>query len=265
MITNKEESNKDEEVKNIDYKEENNKEENNKEENNKEESNEINKERNKRQEYNNQIAYEEITKNPENISINNINNKALERLLEYTNYKDYKELIEDKNNYEEIINKISSLYIAKNASRQGSKDEELQLKHINILQDYEINIIKDGKQRPIIGGGISKFKKKGVNELKSIDFLIKYKKEDIGYISAKVCSGNGGHQDNVLHELSQYCEWALIELKNDNNNKAYIILYDNFETSLLYNEIKMKYKNDNIIFTNTKNFRKDFLVYYNKR
>ncbi len=54
-------------------------------------------------------------------------------------------MIKDKNNYEEIIIKISSLYIAKNSSRQGAKDEELQLENINKLQEHDVIIIKDGK------------------------------------------------------------------------------------------------------------------------
>ena len=86
--------------------------------------------RNERQEHNNKIAYEAIKSNPKKPNDNNINEKALDRLLTYTNYNDLDELIKDKNNHEEIIIKISSLCIAKNASRQGTKDEDLQLENI---------------------------------------------------------------------------------------------------------------------------------------
>jgi hypothetical protein len=84
-----------------------------------------------RQECNNNIAYNEIKKNTKNLNTNVINDKALERLLSYTNYNNLDEIIKDKNNYEENMIKIISLYIAKNASRQGTKDEDLQLESIN--------------------------------------------------------------------------------------------------------------------------------------
>ena len=170
--------------------------------------------------------------------------------------------MQDKDNCEENILKLLSLYIAKNASRQGTKDEDLQLEMINILQEYDIIIIKDGKQKPIKGGGIRTSSKKQADELKSVDFLIKYKNEDIGYITAKVSSGNGGHQDNVLDELTQYCDWATIQLLSD-KNKVYVVLYDSVNTSKLYNDIKKKYKNSNIIFTDTENFKNDFLNWFN--
>jgi hypothetical protein len=217
--------------------------------------------RNGRQEYNNNIAYDEIKKDSKNLNTSIINDKALERLLSYTNYKNLDEIIKDKDNHEENMIKIISLYIAKNASRQGMKDEDLQLESINSLQEYEISIIKDGKQKPVKGGGIRNYGKKQADELKSIDFLITYKDKHIGYITAKVCLGSGGHQDNVLDEITQYCEWSQIQLKSD-NNKVYVILYDNLNTSNLYNDIKKKYKNDNLLFTNTQKFKNDFVNWF---
>ena len=171
--------------------------------------------RNERQEHNNKLAYDAIKSSPQNPNENHINEKALDRLLTYINYNNLDEIIKDKNNHEEMLIKISSLYIAKNASRQGGKDEDLQLENINKLQEYNITILKDGKQKPIKGGGIRKSKKKQTDELKSIDFVIKYKTEEIGYITAKVTSGGGGHQDNVLDEITQFCDWALIQQQND--------------------------------------------------
>ena len=221
--------------------------------------------RNERQEHNNKIAYEAIKSNPKKPNDNNINEKALDRLLTYTNYNDLDELIKDKNNHEEIIIKISSLYIAKNASRQGTKDEDLQLENINKLQEYDITIIKDGKQKPIKGGGIRKSGKKQADELKSIDFVIKFKNEEIGYITAKVTSGGGGHQDNVLDEITQFCDWSLIQQQNDKQQKVYIVLYDSLNTSKLFNDIKKKYKNTNLILTDTKKFKNDFLNWFNNK
>jgi hypothetical protein len=221
--------------------------------------------RNERQEHNNKLAYDAIKLNPKKPNDNNINDKALDRLLTYTNYNNLDEMIKDKNNHEEIIIKISSLYIAKNASRQGTKDEDLQLENINKLQEYDIAIIKDGKQKPIKGGGIRKFGKKQADELKSIDFVIKYKTEEIGYITAKVTSGGGGHQDNVLDEITQFCDWSLIQQQNDKQQKVYIVLYDSMNTSKLFNDIKKKYKNTNLILTDTKKFKCDFLNWFNNK
>ena len=219
--------------------------------------------RNERQEYNNKLAYDEIKSNPNKINNNNINDKALERLLKYTNYNNLDEMIKDKNNYEEIIIKISSLYIAKNSSRQGAKDEELQLENINKLQEHDIIIIKDGKQKPIKGGGIRKSGKKRADELKSIDFVIKHSNKEIGYITAKVSSGEGGHQDNVLDEITQFCDWSILQQQNDEQKKIYVVLYDSANTSNLFDDIKKKYNNKNTILTNTKNFKNDFLNWFN--
>ena len=243
-------------------------EENSKSNSNKDIKNEPNislklvEQRNERQEQNNNLAYKTIKKNPKKPSSNNINEKALDRLLKYTNYENLDEMIEDEENYKENILKLASLYIAKNASRQGIQDEDLQLENINTLQEYGISIIKDGKQKPIKGGGIRKSGKKQADELKSIDFSINYKDKEIGLITAKVTSGGGGHQDNVLDELSQFCDWAQIQIKN-NESKVYVILYDSLNTSKLFDSIKKKYSNTNIIFTNTKKFKDDLLNWFN--
>ena len=218
--------------------------------------------RNDRQGYNNKLAYDAIKSNPKKPKNNFINNKALDRLLAYLNYDNLDEIIKDKNNHEEIILKISSLYIAKNASRQGTIDEDLQLEKINKLQEYEITIIKDGQQKPIKGGGMRKSGKKQPDELKSIDFVIKYKTEEIGYITAKVSSGEGGHQYNVLDEITQFCDWSLIQQKNNKQQKVYVVLYDSMNTSKLFNDIQKKYKNTNLILTDTKKFKNDFLNWF---
>jgi len=220
------------------------------------------KKRNERQEHNNELAYNSIKLNLKHSNNNNINNKALIRLLKYTKYNNLDEIIKDKNNHEENIIKLVSLYISKNASRQGMKDEKLQLENINNLHEYDITIIKDGKQKPIKGGGIRKSKLKQSDELKSIDFIIKYKTNEIGYITAKVSSGSGGHQDNVLEEITQFCDWSLIQQKNDKERKVYIVLYDSMNTSKLFNDIIKKYKNTNLILTNTSNFKINFLNWF---
>jgi hypothetical protein len=219
--------------------------------------------RQSRQDTNNKVAYDTIKNKKINPNNKNINKEALNRLLAYTNYNDLSELIKDKNNSENNIMLLISLYIAKNASRQGTKDECLQLENINVLQEYNVIIVKDGKLRPIKTGGFSK-SGKHINTLKSIDFIIKHNKEDIGYITAKVTSGGGGHQDNVLDEIIQFCEWTKIQLIN-NCNIVYVVLYDSMNTSILFNDITKKYNYPNLILTNSENFKKDFICWFDDR
>ena len=219
--------------------------------------------RNERQVNNNKLAYDSIKQNPNITDNKNINKKALDRLLNHLDYDNLGNVIKDKNNYEEIIIKLASLYIAKNASRQGSIDEDLQLQSINTLQEYYIEIIKDGRQKPVKDGGIRKSGKKQTDELKSIDFVIKYNKEEIGYIMAKVTLGKGGHQDNVLDEITQFCDWSIQHKKKSKLKKAYVVLYDSMNTSTLFTDIKKLYKNSNLILTNTKKFKNDFLNWFN--
>ena len=221
--------------------------------------------RNDRQIQNNKLAFDAVKENSKNPNGNHINKKALYRLLKYTNYKTLDELVKDKSNHEEIIMKIASLYIAKNSSRQGSFDEEYQLETINKLQDYDIIIKKDGKQKPCKTGGLVNNKENtNTNELKSIDFTISHKTQEIGYIMAKVSVGGGGHQDNVLHEIIQFLDWSVIQIKNDIIKKAYLVLYDSQNKSKLFTDIKSKYINNNIILTDSKNFKNDFLDWFNK-
>ena len=218
-----------------------------------------------RQTQNNKLAYNAIKQNIKNPNANQINKNALNRLLTYTNCNNIDELVKDKNNHEDIIMKIVSLYIAKNSSRQGSKDEEFQLETINKLQDYDITIKKDGKQKPIKSGGLVNNKENtSTNELKSIDFTISHKIQEIGYIMAKVSVGGGGHQDNVLHEIIQFLDWSVIQIKNDAIKKVYLVLYDSQTKSKLFDDIKNKYKNNNITLTDSKNFKNDFLGWFNK-
>ena len=47
--------------------------------------------------------------------------------------------------------------------------------------------------------------------------------------------------------------------------KLYIVLYDSLNTSNLFNDIKKKYKNSNLILTDTKKFKNDFLNWFNNK
>lgn len=225
-------------------------------------SNTIIEQRKNRQNTNNNNAYKAIKLNAINPTETHINKNALTRLLEYTNYNNIDEIIKDEKNHKDIILKLASLYIAKNATRQGVKDENLQLEYINNLQEYNIEIQKDGKNKLVENGNIRNSNKKQIDELKSIDFMIKHNNIDIGYITAKVTIGSGGHQDNVLEEIKQFCKWSK---KYNDNQKLFVVLYDNVNTKSLINDVEKKYKNTNLILTNTNNFKNDFLKWFKNK
>lgn len=165
-----------------------------------------------------------------NISIlkNKCNVSELERLFSYLNISECDFLKKTKE--DEVFRKLCAMKISKNATRQGTTVESIIL---NGLRDYLLDfgvVIKSLSQnelRPLKTGGVIKgkeLKKKGMNKnfdtLKSIDATIGGLCD--GYIFAKVLTGNGGHQDNVLREAKEFMEWAT----KDDVNKLYVVLID---------------------------------------
>jgi len=69
----------------------------------------------------------------------------------------------------------------------------------------------------------------------------------------------------ILDEITQFCDWSIIQQQNDKQQKVYIVLYDSLNTSKLFNDIKKKYKNINLILTDTKKFKNDFLNWFNNK
>lgn len=192
-----------------------------------------------------------------------INDKALKRVFSYTGYPSIEEILKDEKNYKNIIVKLMSMNIAINASRQGCKDESSQLENINTLQEYNIEIKKDGKLRPIKGGGFrSGLRRKQLGELKSIDFVIYHNNKTIGYITAKVTVEQGGHQANVSDELESFMEWAKNQQQNDKERKIYVVLFDSLKVSDTINMIKKKFNNINSLITDSDNFHNDFLKWF---
>ena len=68
----------------------------------------------------------------------------------------------------------------------------------------------------------------------------------------------------MLDEITQFCDWALIQIKK-NDKKIYVVLYDGVNTSNLFIDIKNndKYINENLILTNTNKFKENFLIWFN--
>lgn len=195
----------------------------------------------------------------------NINNKELNRTLNTLKLSfDYlwKKCTEDLD-YAKII----SLHLAKNATRQGTKDETIQLDICDkVAQPCGIKILKlsttawratkDGK---VITNDESKSTSKD-KCLKSFDAMIDGKMK--GFISAKVVYGSGGHQDNVFEELHTLAEWWK-KYKHDSTDVLVLLVDTDLEKKV--NELKLKYEMiTNILVVNHFEFQEYVInVYYN--
>jgi hypothetical protein len=193
--------------------------------------------RNDRQNKNNLLAIKSIE---EGNLTQNINIKEYKRVLDelHNINKTEKDLLEDcKNN---IITKyILAGRISINSSRQGSKDENLQLEICNMTFSkcgIYIKKLSSSSFRPTKKGEIINNKIKSKECLKSFDAIFNGKIN--GWIFAKIVIGNGGHQDNVFEEANIFCDWVSIY---GNKKELFIVLID---TNLIdkYNQIIDKYK-----------------------
>ena len=221
--------------------------------------------RKERQKINNLDVFECLmSKNKERLN-KLVNKKELDRVIDELEIT-YDELLEKCSN-DRITSKILSGRISKKASRQGTKDETLQLNTCNILTTkYEIFIenlsatafrcTRDGKI--ISQKELKKNKIKKSDCLKSFDGRI-YGNNLNGWIFAKVVYGHGGHQDNVFIEAHDYCHWVK---QFGNQNELYVVLID---TDLYdkFNDLKKKYNDiDNILIVNHIDFQKYIIDHY---
>lgn len=117
--------------------------------------------------------------------------------------------------------------ISKCASRQGTRDEKEQISVCsNIASQCGIQItqLSPDDERPLEDGTLWKkgdVKSKQNKKYKSYDATIEGKLS--GKLSAKVCVGTGGHQDNVVSENKDLIEWYK---KHGNANAVLVILFD---------------------------------------
>lgn len=215
--------------------------------------------RKERQTLNNRLVSENIKNNDIKSLNNNINDKELKRVLKELNIS--KEELIKLCQKDVIKNKILSGRISKNASRQGTKDEELILTTCNIISSkFGINIenLKVNTYRPTKCGKILKINtRKTYDYLKSFDGKITGKMN--GWIFAKVCIGSGGHQDNVKEEVYIFCEWVN-KYKDLHKKDTFVVLID---TDLDISEIKNKYSNiSKLLIVNHIEFQKYFIDNY---
>ena len=162
----------------------------------------------------------------------------------------------DKCKSDLIFAKILAGRIAILASRQGTKDEELQLNTCNLTTSkfgITIENLNATAYRPTKCGKIvnkQECKKYEKNDcLKSFDGKISGHVN--GWIFAKVVFGNGGHQDNVFEEAHTFCDWVC---KFGNDAELYVVLIDTDLTSQ-FEELKKKYHKNNILVVNHVDFQ----------
>ena len=176
-----------------------------------------------------------------------INFKSLDRLAELLD-NDREYIYEKcKSDYEYALTVAHGTAIL--ASRQGSKDETFVLDEINrVSRGYGIYVQSLNNQdlRPTKDGRLlnkAEFKESGLDKLeclKSIDGVINGNVE--GYIFAKICFGEGGHQDNVFHEAAHFADWAQ---QYGEEGKVYVILIDTDLTNK-FDRLKFNYDSDTV-------------------
>jgi hypothetical protein len=199
--------------------------------------------RTNRQNENNLLAYNSIIKKD---LTNNINKEEYKRVLQELDRLNIKEdglLEECRTNI--ITATLLSSRISINASRQGSKDEQLQLdvcKTTFSKCGIFLNNLSSTSFRPTKIGEIvdnSELKKGRVKKedcLKSFDANFSGKIN--GWVFAKIVIGSGGHQDNVFEEAYTFCDWVL---QYGIEKEIYIVLLDTNLTEK-YNDLIKKYE-----------------------
>lgn len=141
------------------------------------------------------------------------NIQAFIRAKKYTTLLDDDKII-NKCRQDEYFAKMVALYIAKNSSRQCSKDESNDYQTINSLVNLPNKKLKDlGKSKltPLKTGVLINHKLRKTYDktcmLKTIDATLEIDNKCI-FITHKNIVGGGGHQDNVFNELSEFIDFT---------------------------------------------------------
>lgn len=203
-----------------------------------------------RQKNNNDLVYHAIISNNTKEFHKNINKKALERKMKETK-KTKEELLQKCREDDEYCVLLSSC-ISIISSRQGTKDEKLQLETCNLTAvkcGIEVTPLSPTDFRPTKDGYI--ISKKEMEEEKiDIDSCLKSFDGKIsgivnGYIAAKIVYGTGGHQYNVFEEMHTIGHWW--EKYKSDTLEVLVILIDT-DQKIKLDRLKEKYNNVNNIF-----------------
>ena len=221
--------------------------------------------RNERQKINNEIAIKRIQEKNFNKDINNEEYKRILSELSKFN-KTEKELL-DQCNDNIILLIILAGRISINASRQGTKDELLQIDTCNItcnkvgicMDKLTVNAYRPTKDGNILNNNDIKKNKISLNDcLKSFDAKLSGKIN--GWVFAKIVIGNGGHQDNVFEEAYILCEWVK---KYSIISDLYILLIDT-DLTIKFNDLKKEFNDiENLIIGNHIEIQQYFIDKYN--
>lgn len=213
-----------------------------------------------RQNNNDNKVYNAIKEYNHDEFMKNINEKKLKKCFEILNVENITELFnicENNNIYTKFVSALTSIL----ASRQGCKDERLQIEVCSNIAKKRGIIVKTLNNKEYIisecGNIISGKKIKNVKDKchKSLDGQINGVIN--GWIFAKILYTAGGHQDNVFIEIRNFCTW----IKTHNKTETFIILIDTDLTDKL-NKVKMDYSdNKNIYFFNHIEMQNFILTY----
>lgn len=244
-------------------------EENNKMENIKPTPKQINFDaiRSGRQIFNNSEVYDAI-KSSDNTKFDSLINKnEYDRLLIEVNRTSGEFLEECRNS--DILCRTAAGRISKQASRQGTKDEDAQLEICGLISKnlgISISNLNNKAYRPTKNGRIishEEMKKESISKdmcWKSFDGRIEGNLK--GWIFAKVVFSSGGHQDNVFEEADILCNWVLTYMQEC--SELFVILIDTNLTEKL-NVIKNKYTTTkNLLIVNHFDFQTYLIDNYYK-
>ena len=197
-----------------------------------------------RQYENNLLAAASISKNNLTKNINKEEYKRVLQDLDRINITEAQLLDECRTNI--MMTTILASKISINASRQGTKDEQLQLDVFKTTFSkcgIFLNKLSATSFRPTKNGEVVdnyELKRRGIKKddcLKSFDANFTGKIN--GWVFAKIVIGSGGHQDNVFDEAYTLCDWVV---KYGNKLELYIILLDT-NIKEKYDDIIAKYEN----------------------
>ena len=226
--------------------------------------------RKNRQTNNNNDVYKSIKSNNITEFYKKINKDELNRIVKYS-FDDKFHNFWSKCSSDDLYAKLAAAHLSINASRQGSKDEKEQINIINTfcsnnkininITDLNNNALRPVKNENRIITGIER-KKEKINKdkcLKSFDGSITGILN--GYLTAKVCFGKGGHQDNVFEEEDTIANWW----KNNKNKeeKIYIVILIDTDQETQFNNLKNKYNDvNNILIFNHVQFQQYIINNY---
>lgn len=182
-----------------------------------------------RQRINNEVVFRAIQGNNMSIFKKNINSKEFGRVLLEVGISE--QCLLERCQLDTTLNRVLSGRISKNASRQGTSDEETQLKicaQTATQLGITITNLSSVAYRPTKSGDIlshTQMKQRNIPKdvcLKSFDGKISGTVD--GWIFAKIVYGSGGHQDNVFEEADILGNW--VDTYQHDCTDIFVILID---------------------------------------